>query len=163
MLSLENLQLASGAKLRGSENYSQWKSQMLVLLESKDLENYIEIATTKPEEPVAGKAWKTNNAKAKLAIINNVLQEPATLITDIPTASQMWESLRNQYQGSGHNLKQSYLSEIQSIDFKQFNSMPAFIVRFKSLVANLANVDLKLPDDVYTILFINALSSAFPI
>ena len=90
-------------------------------------------------------------------------QEPATLITDVDTAVRIWEILQNQYQGSGHNLKQSYLIELQSIDFKQFNSIPSFIIRFKTLVQNLANIDMKLPDDVYTITFINALTAGFPI
>ncbi len=33
--------LPNGAKLRGSENYAQWKAQTKVVLESKELQDFI--------------------------------------------------------------------------------------------------------------------------
>ena len=159
--------LPNGAKLRGSENYAQWKAQIKVILESKELQDFI-VPASKPN-PESDKAsteldriWRTNNAKAKLVIMVHVTSEPAELINDLETAAEMWETLRCQYEGQGHNLKHSYFNEINSLRYEQFNSITAFIVRFKTLVSCLAQVNAKLPDDIYVILFINALDDAFP-
>ena len=73
----------------------------------------------------------------------------------------MWKILQSQYKGSRHNLKQSYLTELYLLRYEQFNSITAFVVRFKKLLTCLSQVDIKLPNDAYVITFINALESAF--
>src|ERR1700722_19033408 len=116
--------LLNAFKLKGAKNYVRWKSQIKILLESKKLEQYI--LFTKPD-PITD-VWKTNNAKAKMAIMVNVLDEPVELICDLDTAFEMWKILQSQYEGSGHNLKQSYLTELHLLRYKQFNSITAFVV-----------------------------------
>jgi hypothetical protein len=98
-----------------------------------------------------------------LVISLNCATEPTDLISDATTAYEAWTLLKNQYQGAGHNLKQTYITELYNIDYKQFNSITSFIVRFKKLVSSLAQVNMKLPDDFYIITFINALQSVFPV
>ncbi len=41
--------LPNGAKLRGSENNTQWKAQIKVVLESNDLQDFI-LPTNKPSQ-----------------------------------------------------------------------------------------------------------------
>ena len=77
--------LPNAFKLKGAKNYVRWKSQIKVLLESKELEKYI--LSGKPD-PITD-VWKTDNAKAKIAIMVNVLDEPAELICDLNTAFEM--------------------------------------------------------------------------
>jgi len=148
--------------LRGAENYLQWKANVALLLASKDLEEYITDAYGSPPTDLeTQKAWKRNNAKAMLAISLNCTTEPADLISDSTTAYGAWTLLRNQYEGSGYNLKYTYITELHNIDYSQFNSITSFIVRFKRLVSSLAQVNIKLLDDFYIITFINALQNAF--
>lgn len=166
--------LAPSDKLRGANNYHQWKSRVFNILEGKDLEEYILASNVKPE-PVMGltdaiatrqaeiKVWKTNNARAMTTIQNNCQQQPNDLIADLRTASSMWEALREQYQGQEQNLKGQYLAEIQSMDYSKFSTITAFIIQFKKLHSALNQVDMKLATDFYTLTFIKALDTAYPI
>lgn len=124
----------NGARLRGSENYAHWKAQMKVILVSKELQDFIlpssKVQGADKASTELGRVWRTNNAKAKLAIMVHVTSEPADLINDLDTAAKMWESLCRQYGGQGHNLKHSYFNEIISTRYEHFNSVTAFIVRF---------------------------------
>src|SRR5271156_289276 len=114
MSSDNNFSLPPAVKLKGTENYPQWKSQIQVLLESKDLESYILPTNIKPDPAEVTsdevKTWKVNNAKAKMAIMLNVVAEPAELISSIEAASEMWSTLQSQYEGQGHNLKHLYFN-----------------------------------------------------
>jgi hypothetical protein len=82
---------------------------------------------------------------------------------DIATASEMWVVLKAQYEGQGQSLKAQYLKEIQQLEYSKFENMTSFIVAFKRLHTSLIGVDIKMPDDFYTLTFIEALNSAYPI
>ena len=160
-----SLQLPSSFKLRGSDNYTQWKSRVKLILQSKGLQDFILSTNVKPE-PTSNasdevrtvyQTWLENDAKAQLAIVMNVASEPADLVADLRTTYSIWEALQKQYEGAGFNLKHQYFTELVAIDYTKFDLITAFIIYFRKLVSNLAQVDIKLPDVTYIILFLNAL------
>jgi len=97
-----SLQLPNAFKLRGSENYTQWRTRVKLILQSKGLQDFI-LSTNAKTEPTtdasettrtAYKNWLENDAKAQLAIIMNVMTEPADLIAESTTTYDMWNTLQ---------------------------------------------------------------------
>jgi hypothetical protein len=67
--------------------------------------------------------------------------------------------MRNKAKASKLNI----LRKSKNFEYSKFESMTSFIVAFKKLNTSLVGVDMRLPDDFYTLKFINALDSAFPV
>src|SRR3981189_2815199 len=128
-------------KLAGMSNYVPWKSAIYNILLSKGLEEYVETTQTKPEEITKTekdnegkdvvtttnisdiKAWTKNNAKAMVTIQQNCLSEPKALINKCKIASEMWSLFKNQYEGGGFNLIESFIEELNGIDYKKFSTI----------------------------------------
>ena len=109
------------------------------------------------------KTWKTNNEFAKTTILINCNRELGNLIANIETAAGMWSVLRNQYEAQGLSLKMAYLDKLQQLDYREYKSMTSFIVAFKGLHSRLEDVNMKFPEEFYTITFLNVIESTFPI
>jgi hypothetical protein len=168
----KSLSLPPSQKLKGEENYPIWANQLQRVLDANDLEDYINGAiqpvnkprdTTRDEATiVAYKKWKAGNANACLAIAINILGQPQQVIADCVTAKDMWETLKSQYEGKGHNLKQQHITKLTGIRSDNYNDITSFVIEFKSLVAKLSALKSEAPADWYIIMFIQALSNEFP-
>ena len=100
-----------------------------------------------------------------MAIQQNITQQSKDLVCGIKTASAMWAKLKKHYEGKGRSLKSHYLAEIQELDYSsnKFSDITAFIVAFQNLYSQIGQVGMELPNDYYTIMFIKAMSGAFPV
>ena len=179
------MESGSTDRLRGAENYHQWADEIDNILVSKGLRAFIDPKKTRPEElkePEDGSSdtpeeaarraarrteietWDSNNAKILVAIQQNITQQPKDLVRGIKTASAMWAKLKKHYEGKGQSLKSQYLAEIQELDYSsnKFSDITAFIVAFQNLYSQIGQVGMELPNDYYTIMFIKAMSGAFP-
>jgi hypothetical protein len=108
------------------------------------------------------KKWKAGNANAYLAIAINILGQPQQVIVDCVIAKDMWETLKSQYKGKGHNLKQQHITKLTGIQSNNYNDITSFVIEFKSLVAKLSTLKSEAPANWYIIMFIQALSEQFP-
>ena len=175
-------ELNHSQRLKGAVNYVSWSANMKKVLKSKGLSKYLDMVAPKaiagmkavtegpdkaPEIPEITTdfvdKWETNDAKAQMVIVRNISPELEELIIDCDTTKAMWTTLETQFKGTGYNLKYQYFTAISEIQFRSFKDVDSFIVRFKSLKANLASLHIGLPDEIYTFIFINALSDAFPV
>ena len=75
----------------------------------------------------------------------------------------MWTQIERQYKGKGASLKSQYIAELKAIDYRKYNNIIDFVVGFKKLRTLLDQVRLVLPKEFYSLIFIEALDSAFPI
>jgi hypothetical protein len=175
--------LAEQDKLRGAENYHQWADEIDNILRSKGLKGFIDLNKTCPEKLEAPETdtvadatrraaceveiekWEANDAKTLVAIQQNLTKQPKDLVRSVKTASTMWAKLKKHYEGKGQSLKSQYLSEIQELDYSsnKFEDITAFIVAFQNLYTQIGQVGMELPHDFYTIMFIKAMSGAFPV
>lgn len=168
----KSLSLPSSQKLRDEENYPIWANHLQCVLDANDLKGYVNGAiqlvnkprdTTRDETTiVVYKKWKAGNANAYLAIAINILGQPQQVIVDCVIAKDMWETLKSQYKGKGHNLKQQHITNLTGIQSNNYNDITSFVIEFKSLVAKLSTLKSEAPANWYIIMFIQALSEQFP-
>ena len=156
-----DMKLPSSCKLKGPENYNRWSKRMIVLFTVNGIQEYIDPKSVKLIEKL--KTYEHDNAKAMIGIMLNCEDCASDLIEDLPTAVQMWTTLRDHYTGQGHNLKQLYFSEITGIRYENFDGIGSYVLQFKKLVSNLAQLKFELSNEHYIMIFINGLASAFPL
>ncbi|RFU31063.1 hypothetical protein B7463_g5291, partial [Scytalidium lignicola] len=122
--------LPKDQRLKGSENYNLWSSCLMVLLQSKGLEDH-----------------HKDDAKTYMCLNVNIDDEATLLIKDYDTAKLAWATLKAQYQGKGRNLQQKFLSKLISVKHSHFNSTSMYITVFKSIIANLKAVKEDIADE----------------
>jgi hypothetical protein len=60
-------------------------------------------------------------------------------------------------------LKAKYLKEIQQLQYSNYDNITSFIVVFKRLCTSLNGGGINMPAEFYTLMFIKAMDSAYPI
>jgi hypothetical protein len=173
-----SIRLPQNQILKGEENYAVWKPQIIQLLSSKYLEEYIEESMVVPDRPIKVadevqdafdakyqkyRDWKANNAKAYMVLTQNAAAEPNQLISEATSVKEIWSIFQTMYEGKGHNLIHKYIVEISNIRFEYTGSVISYIVQFKSLVQKLASLKTGAPSQWYTVLFIAGLENSFPV
>jgi len=181
MSSPKNLHLPKWEKLRGADNYSEWKLKIEDIIDARYLGFHIMFDNFKPD-PAKTKfevynKWTLRDTEASFAIRLNILPEVFQILQPRGwqagdfngTAYKLWSELEYLY-GSPSPTPfevRKYLEELLTVDFAKFkekmmfSSVPAFILRFKKLVSALAETDVKLSEKAYIILFISAFQSSY--
>jgi hypothetical protein len=93
--------LPENMKLRGEENYIQWKTVMEDLADANDLIRFVHLKGKAPpqadefdekvdiEKLATWKAWKAGDASMKLIIQTNVKKTPSQLLAGCKSAREM--------------------------------------------------------------------------
>lgn len=171
------LYLPAAAKLKGDENWSVWKPRIKDLAVANGLEKYISVRHIKSapkfvdfedEDASADDydkyaAWKRGDSKMKMVILYNCDKSPAAIINNCETAMDMWTLLTSHYEGSGVVLNYNAIVDYNSIRYENFSSLEQFVIAFKLAIERLATLKLEPPKEWHPILFVNALSKAWPI
>ena len=105
-----SLTLAAALRLRGRENYTSWKTDILFLAKSnqfrhhlisderylkpKDLTDIELWKTATPEQQEAWKLWEAKDAKAMMAIRTNLTKGPAEIIEGLEIAEDAWKAIQ---------------------------------------------------------------------
>lgn len=110
-----SLQLPRYQKLKGADNYNEWKKNMLNLAIVLDLKRHLiddpldpkpkeitldNIKDATKQERLDWKEWRVGDAKAKLALSWNLTSTQAGVIQYRATAKECWDALQNTYGGS---------------------------------------------------------------
>jgi hypothetical protein len=75
----------------------------------------------------------------------------------------MWVILQSQYEGTGAVLNFNAIETYTKIKYEDYTNLEQFIIGFKKAIEKLANLEISPPDAWHPILFIIALSDAWPI
>jgi hypothetical protein len=160
-------------KLRGEENYIQWKTAMEGLADANDLIRFVHLKGKAPpqadeldekvdtEKLATWKAWKAGDASMKLIIQTNVKKTPSQLLAGCKLAREMWVILQSQYEGTSAVLNFNAIETYTKIKYEDYANLEQFIIGFKKAIEKLANLEISPPDAWHLILFIMALLDAW--
>ncbi|KAB0793564.1 hypothetical protein PPYR_13184 [Photinus pyralis] len=117
------------------ENWSTWKFQTRILLQSKGLYQITAGEVKKPTEN--DKDWYEKDAKAQAVIVLRMEEQPLTHILSCTTAAEMWEKLMSIYekksQVSIHLLQQKFFA----LEFKHNEGAAGFISQLEEIKSTL--------------------------
>lgn len=127
-------------KLRGVEDFPDWKFQVRNYLENKDWYKVIE--ADKIDDTL-----KDTDRKAKTTIC--LLLEPScfTHVYDAKTAKEVWESLMRAYEDKGWGRRITLQRKLWGCKLEDFESMEKYIARVIFLARQLSDINAKVPDD----------------
>ena len=171
-----SLLLASNLKLRGEENYQQWKFTMENVARVHGLRKFYHPKAPAPpifvdefDEGVSEKdfqkydEWAKGDSKMKLCISSNVSSSILCQINSLGTAKEMWDSLANQYESSGIVLNQQAIAKYIRIRYSDYSTVDEFIIAFQSAIDTLNRLNIAPPDSWHPLVFLEALKDSFPI
>jgi hypothetical protein len=156
--------------LEDEENYEDWRDNMIMLLGSKGLDQFINHLKDTSPTPSSVDDLAEDSAKLRMnrmtcgiSIKGSIHPEAAVTIKGITDPAEMWRLLEEGYTSKGWNLKHKYLTEYNTLRVEHFDSIRAFINQFKMLKSKLDFVGIQLPEEVYTINFIALLDTQYPV
>jgi hypothetical protein len=150
-------------KLRGEDNYAVWNNSIRMVIVSKGLGPYINGTKTKP--PISSlehDTWEILNAQAYVIIGKSIMPECRHLIQLTQLASEAWNNIKKQYEGSGYHLIHTYLDELYSIRLEDFKDLPEFNSHFNELRSKLSNTKAKVDIYTYLVLYMKRVNGMFP-
>ncbi|CCU76267.1 Gag-Pol polyprotein [Blumeria hordei DH14] len=154
------------AHLKGEENFKQWLNAITNIAESLDAEDILREDYKVPlEENIdARKIWKVKNAKLKSIIMFSCEENgPRGLLQECSTANEMIRTLNNQFRGRGYVLGYNAYQEFISLKISDFENLIQLIIRFKSLIAQMKELNVNLTDLHYHMHFIGLLTDSYPV
>lgn len=173
---MSSLHLPKHLHLKGEDNFLVWRTHIINVAKSNNLELYISQRHQKlkpkyvdfddmeasAEEYEAWSNWDKGDAKMKMAITHNCNSTPAGLINNCTTAMEMWLTLQRHYEGSGVVLEYQAITTYTNLRYEDFSSLESFIIAFKKSIEKLQTLKIQPPEKWHPIMFIAALAPAWP-
>lgn len=142
-----------GEKLRGIENWADWKMLMEVLLGADDLWDVVE--TEQDQEQLADKKGEVykRDQKARMKILFSL--EPAVLrfIRGATTAYQVWSRLAHAFEDKGVYRRAALLRQLFSM--RQTSTLTAYVLEFKDMINKIAETGKPVEDEVAAVLLLD--------
>lgn len=145
-----------------SENYETWKIQMECLLIKVDNWKYVSGKCTRPTSDAEEQTnWDYADEKARADIILNI--EPSQLmpIRDCKTSMSLWEKLSKIYRPTGIARKVQLMDQLLICKMSEDDDCKEFLLKFFGIVTNLRDLDIKIDEQMLSIMMLNALPSSF--
>ncbi|XP_076951818.1 uncharacterized protein LOC143625354 [Bidens hawaiensis] len=83
-------------KLSGKTNYDRWREQMMCLIQSHDMQGFIDGRYRTPREPNY-EAWKRSDTLVKGWMFGSLSEEVMDTVVGLHTAMGVWNKLNNTY------------------------------------------------------------------
>lgn len=152
-----NVANISIAKLRGRENYSEWKIGAKAYLTSKGF--FTDCTVKLSAEPTA--AQKTSNAKALAEL--TLLLDPAIYshIEDAAEAKDTWDALITVFEDKGAIRKVSLLKQWISLKSSDCASMHEYVNKNVTVKAKIENAGFNISDEIAGCILLSGLSEEY--
>lgn len=143
-------------KLDG-DNFSSWSVQMRSLLVT--LDHWHVVAKVKDESLNAAEKALWDKVDAKALAMITLCVKPSELIhlKGIGTSKAAWEKLRSTYNGTGPARKVNLFKQLVKFQFKVGQKFNNQINEFCSIVDALSEINVRMPDDLVSILLLCSL------
>lgn len=143
-------------ELLNSNNYHTWKYRMSVLLEEKEVIDYIEVEFKEENyrEEREKKEAKRKDNRCKSYIVQCVGDSQVDLVRDCKTAYSMWKNLEDRYEKKGIPGQLVLRKKLMSMKMKEDDDLEIFFANFEEVIRQLkaAGADCKEEDIVCTLL-----------
>lgn len=179
-----SLYLPKALWLKGEENFEEFIGDITMLLGSRGLLKYTKeeakptdpkgkgtVSTTPSEksaeqidaEKAEDETTEMNRMMCAVAIKGSIHTEPAEILKGVTNPAEMMRLLKQRYTAKGWNLQHLYLTEFFHMKIEHFDSVGAFINRFKTLKSKLHSLGVENSETTYTVHFIGLLDSQYSV
>jgi hypothetical protein len=159
-----SLYLPKALWLKGEENFEEFIGDITMLLGSRGLLKYTKeeakptdpkgkgtVSTTPSEksaeqidaEKAEDETTEMNRMMCAVAIKGSIHTEPAEILKGVTNPAEMMRLLKQRYTAKGWNLQHLYLTEFFHMKVEHFDSVGAFINRFKTLKSKLHSLGVE--------------------
>lgn len=139
-------------KLKGMEDYNNWKFIMKMILIHEDLYETIESEDCKDER-------KKQKALAKICL--SVGPSALQHVRNAKTAYEAWTCLQKAYEDRGLCRRLGLLRSLFGVKLKEMEGMQAYITRVTELAQQLADIGSPLDDEFVAVILLSGLTSDF--
>uniref|UniRef100_A0A2A4K3A2 CCHC-type domain-containing protein n=1 Tax=Heliothis virescens TaxID=7102 RepID=A0A2A4K3A2_HELVI len=140
-------------KLKGIEDYNNWKFTMKMLLMHEDLDECI--ATE------AGSSDKKKNQKALAKICLSVHTSAFPHVRNAKTAFEAWHNLQRAFEDKGLCRRLSLLRSLFGTKLGENTSMEGYLSKITNLSQQLSDIGFPLDDEFVAVLMLSGLTSDF--
>lgn len=143
-------------KLKGRENFDEWKIAAQSYLVIKGLWRYMIAETTSSDTAVLESDLK---AKSELTLL--IEPQNYSFVADKPTAKAAWDSLVGAFEDSGTCRKVSLLQQLVSTKLQNCSSMETYVNKMLLLSIKVKKAGFVVNDDIIASLMLGGLSSEY--
>ena len=144
-------------------NYQRWKFDVIALLESKGLFDYVNGIVVKPElnENDALTNWKMNDAKAKSLLSMTLDDEHHGLIRSCGTSKEMWDAIINYREQSSSTNKILCHQQFYEHRFKPGDTVSNYLSELTVIIKKLKDLKVDIVDETIMAKIVNDLPKEF--
>jgi len=148
-----------------ASSYQRWKFDMIAVLESKGLLEYVNGLVIKPElsssNHEAVKKWTMEDAKAKSLISITLDDEHHILIRSCSSSKEMWENIVNYREQSSATNKFLCHQQFYEHCFRPEDSISSYLSELNGIVKKLKDLGTELAEETVTAKVINDLPKEY--
>jgi len=151
----------TGIDKLNKSNYSTWRIQIEAVLVKNDHWGYVNGNISKPEPPADQTKWIAKDAKAKADIILAMNPSELCHIKHCVTSNDVWIKLQSIYESKGPAKKASLLKQLLFKKMNHNENMAEHLNSFTDTVDKLNELDIKIADDLLTILILYSVPGTY--
>ncbi|XP_017887754.1 uncharacterized protein LOC108629518 [Ceratina calcarata] len=150
-------------KLEGTNNYMQWKFEVEIALEGKDLFSLVDGTEKKPGEdkPAELKVYNKLSSRAKMIILCSIKQDLRCHLINCKSAREMWDKLSELYGDTSADAKQAAWKQFYAFHITEDETVRVQLERFESILKKLEDVDRKPSDEAIVSKLLTSLPEKF--
>lgn len=137
-------------KLKGMEDYNNWKFMMRMLLLHEDMYECV--------ESESGCKDDKKNKKALAKICLSVSSSALNHVRNAETPYQAWTNLQKAYEDKGLSRRLGLLRSLFGVKLKEVGGMESYISRITELAQQLKDIDSPLDDEFIAIIMLSGLT-----
>lgn len=145
------------SRLDGPVNYQVWSYRLKRLLER----NNVWIYCTEPRSRNAAAAEKEGRKIALQAITDSVKDSVIPVVCRFEDPHLLWKALEDRYQSKSGSRRLVLLQKLVSLRKEDGTSMEQYVTEVKDIIDQLKGMEVKIPEDLCTLLLLNSLSSKY--
>ncbi|BES92275.1 Hydra magnipapillata [Nesidiocoris tenuis] len=150
----------SRIELLGRDNFDTWKMQVQALLIKNDVWEYVSGKTVKPAGDTADD-WISKDLKARSDLILSISPSQLKLVKNCETSRDVWLKLHEVFQSKGPARKATLLKYLMLHKMSSNDDVRDHVSSFFDTVDKLLDMEIKINDDLLTIMLLYSLPEEF--
>lgn len=145
-------------------NYEGWRIQMKSVLIHSELWSYVSGAKPRPDDGAAADvldAWIVKDEKALATIVLSVRTSQLLHVKNCTTSLSAWQKIEEVHRPKGPARKVTIFKSMINLKMSEGSAMNAHLNSFFELADKLSEMDIKLPDELLTIMLLSSLPSSY--
>jgi hypothetical protein len=150
---------------RSKSNWEEWSLRMTLIADRQGLADWLDGTFPQPDittDPKGHRIWKVNDRSLKAFILQHVSCTDYKIVTSLPTASSVFNSLRKRHKALGTHTQVLLIAKAFNTRFRLGTAMSQIIDEIDSLHTRILAIGPLDGDHLRTVFLLNALGEHYP-